>query len=156
MRYHSKLVTVAPLNSASSLHMQLGLMLSISVLSLAISRLVRYFVSIQIEGVVQLTQVFLRPSWAKFLHWVHRSFACAWGADRRFGVGSCRGSLVSKTWLSETVRSLLRCLSGLGSTGLMIGGTGRLWGVGCPGWLGHTADSDDGLGGWTRMTDADD
>jgi hypothetical protein len=37
---------------------------------------------------VQLTKVFLRPSWAKFLHLVHRLlvlFACAWGVERRFG-----------------------------------------------------------------------
>ncbi len=35
----------------------------------------------------KLTHVLLRPSWSRFLHWVHRSCACALSANRRLRGG---------------------------------------------------------------------
>ncbi len=87
--------------SASSPRMQLTQYLSTSLVSLSFSRLF----SIEIEGVAQLTQVLLRPSWAKFLHWVHKSLSRALGACRRFQEGSCRGSLVSKVCVMSGLSS---------------------------------------------------
>ncbi len=79
--------------------------------------------------------------------------ACAWGADRRFGGGSCRGSFVSKVWLAETERGRLRCLSCLGSAG-----SSRLLGAAQVGWAVHLtrmAESDCGHGRRTPTTDSD-
>ncbi len=167
--------------SSSSQRIQLPRELISSLVSWAFSRLVKILFSMQIEGVAQLTHVLLRPSWSRFLHCVQISFAGEWSANRRFRVGSCRGSLVSKVWLADTVRGRLLCLSCLGSsgsTGRVAGdGTGMadtvLWVgrgvcsalssdidprlgllvIGRSGWLARAADSDDGYGRWTRTTD---
>ncbi len=98
--------------------------------------------------VAQLAQVHLRPSRAKFLHWVYRLLSRAWCKFCLFPVGSRRGSLV---WIPSGGACDARDVLDLLVWSLMI----ILTWLARFHWLTRTPDTDDELGRRTQTTDSD-